>query len=465
MLLQMFFAFLLLFSYSCVVFANSATLTVRAVIQAANAPLVPLVNDVPTTSCFNFLNLTGRAESNVDIYVNDKYEVTADASGDFWLIFILDENVNTFVVKSFRNDTYSSEVTYTIGRGDCTSGSYPNTSGGGGGIPIAETVDYIEEKEIDEYIEESVTLGDDLEPLEEDLSDGSSSVRDAIAEGITTTYEDFDEDGISDIVELVLDLDVSTPDSDSDGINDAEEILFTHRVSTKEYDIDINLVDNYTFTCNELFVYGGVSPYDVDAEDISICMSGKDASVCFDIDVDMYGAFQELLRPSLKAGKYEAHLFLGDDLVKQYDVSCKDPDTTSDVLLSKVDVSKVYKQKGDRYKKRPFVISFTNRPTVQGVASVHDLVFLFWGQYDKAAAVHSLSMSDVNGYFEAMPSTELHTFFGFARETVYAYAYDRGVVTGVDVVDFYIFDLVIIFLELLLIVMVILLVRRLRKRA
>ena len=452
----------------------------------ATKPTAPTLTDVPSDTCLTSYAFNGDADADIDIYLNDVFVTSSDSLGDFVVILNFSTGTNTFNLKAKRDELYSTVTSYSVSKdSSCT----PSVSSGIQGsrrasIAVPHVIKQLEEDKIDELIENVLIIEDDIEPLpvsgeshsNEALGD-VGAVEDVdvfeeiVEEGIEYSYDDSDSDGVSDFIEVVLGLDITTPDSDLDGVLDIDEISITRPLDSSVY---INLVDDSVFMCDELFLHGHLVSedvgetsslsYDPSNEDLDVCFRGQgDIERCFDMNVDQYGDFEEHLYPRFKEGAYNVDVHLNDKLIDEYKVTCKAPKSFHDLILATLDWQKVYKEKDSRYIKKSFLVSFSTRPQVSGVTVGGHIVYAFWKQ-GGIRSFMSILISDINGSFEIKPQRSLKTFLGFGKAELIVYSLDDEKFGGGDVIEFYIFDWIVILSEFIVIIVAYSGYRRFRKK-
>lgn len=473
-------------SILCVNFVLAATEsnmnTVFTVRQPLH-PLKPVLFDLPTAEiCQTSIDVNGRAESNVEVYVNGSYKtVSAMADGSFALKLFLEEGENIFQITAKRSGDFSEPSNYTIQNelscifnaayaGSSTSRKTTDS------VKVEVVADHLSSRKTDEYISETLHVKDIvIEPIEtatpsDKKPTGTESKRDpfreAVKDGVEHTFDDLDNDGLSDLAEEVLNFDINTKDSDNDGIVDSEEIRIGAKIVSEESILNVNFAEGTEFACDELLLHGDLSYAEASKETapkMSLCLSGKNDEECFDIDVESDGSFLSQLSPKLKEGSYNARFEVDGTALSEFQTSCTVSANIADVMISKVDFQKVYEDKEGRAVKKIRLYSLNPQPVVQGIGSNHDMVFGFWMQDDKKVA-QSIALSDANGVFETKPHKKLRSSFGFGKAKIVAYGLSNGKFGGVDEVNFYIFDLFVIALEITVLALTVVILKRIRRR-
>lgn len=434
----------------------------RVIIDPAESINPITLNSNNDSTCTSYMTVSGQGDPNVSIYLDDVYNTTADANGDFLIFLKLEEyGQYTFQIHAEYGPEQTEKITYRVRKGlasggACTSGGY--SSGPGKDvvdIPIAKVKEEIEEREeeIEETIEEVIEAVDTtIEPLDDPKDENDANIiEEAINQGITTTYEDFDEDGVSDVLELMLDLDIKTDDSDGDGKKDIDEITNEHTIINDDYELDINLQKDQVIECDGSVLHGKltVNKYtNYPNQPLQLCVQGKEEA-CSDFFLEDDGSFFSSFDFVMKQGSYILRFAHDGNRIAEFPIACVD-DNLTDVILSKVDKRKVYRKKGERFKKKSFILSLTNKPTTEGFGTKYQPTFLFWNQKNNVTNAKAIVLNDANGGFKIKTPHRLKTLFGFGRAKVYAYTMSEGATTAVEKVNFYIADIKIITIELLI---------------
>ena len=414
--------------------ATQSNINTSFTIKKPEHPLTPVLFDIPEGNvCESFINVNGRAESNVGIYLNGNYKtVSAFSDGAFSLTLFLEDGANSFEVKAKRDNDFSNTAASSIQNdSSCLfdsayagSSTYKRTTDS---VRLELVADHLETRKTAKYIEDNLHIIDKvIEPLDTptNVSENTSVKRkpfnDAVKRGVAHTFDDLDDDGMSDVTEEVLGFDIYKKDSDSDGIVDSEEIIFGNTVQSELYSLNVNFDKDKDFKCDEILLNGNLSHESVEDlrdENLSLCLSGKNGEECFDIKTDKDGSFLSPLSPKLKDGTYNARFSVGDKVLYEFQASCTSARKNADVVISQVDFQKVYKDVDGRNVKKVRLFSFNPQPVVKGIGSNHDMVFGFWVQGGKRMA-QSIALSDANGTFETKPHKKFKTSFGFGKASV-----------------------------------------------
>lgn len=452
---------------SAVFAATTSIMTTSFTIRQPTHPLTPVLYSMPTSEiCNTLLNVNGKAESNVDIYLNGTYKTTSALSdGSFSLTLFLEKGTNTFEVKSKRGDDFSPPVTYTVENNfDCLPQGPSSSAAAAPKVALKEVADHLETHEVDEYIEDTLTVEDEsLEPLTEETEESDTSgdtntepdtnpFEDAVEHGVETTYDDFDRDGISDAIEEVMGLDIYTDDSDKDGIADIHEITVEQTIEKEEYELSINITEDQVFSCDDILLHGSIEYTQTIEPDVTFCLEGNNGEECYDISLQNDGSFVEHVVPHLQEGKYNAHIKVNREVAEEFPINCVTAETLPNVLISQIDLQKVYQNIEGRYIPRTQLFSLRSQPIARGTGANHDMVFAFWVQAKEEIA-RSIAMSDINGYFQVQPHRKLKSFLGFGKAELFVYGLDEGTFGQVDRKTFYIFDLLLILMELALLIL------------
>src|SRR3990167_2825984 len=96
--------------------ATQSNINTSFTIKKPEHPLTPVLFDIPEGNvCESFINVNGRAESNVGIYLNGNYKtVSAFSDGAFSFSLFLEDGANSFEVKAKRDNDFSNTAAYSI---------------------------------------------------------------------------------------------------------------------------------------------------------------------------------------------------------------------------------------------------------------------------------------------------------------------------------------------------------------
>lgn len=444
--------------------ATTSNVNSSFTIRQPEHPLQPVLYNMPTESeCQTTMNVEGRAESNVEIYLNGEPQLMSSSEdGSFQLTLFFENGTNIFEIKAKRDGDFSNPQIYTIKNNACgIKGSYSQRlKKDTQEVTVNQVANHLKIHKTDEYIENTLHIIDEnIEPLNitENYSNNVNPFQDAVDLGIKHTYDDMDNDGISDLTEEILGLNINSKDSDSDGVPDIEEITIGKKTNGVDYNLQVNITDGQTFECKSLLLNGNLedkSSEPVSEKNIEFCLKGGNGSQCFDILTEKDGSFFEMLEPKIKNGDYQAQFKIEDEIIKESPVTCSPANITGEVTLSQIDFQKIYEDVDGRAVKKVQLYSMKPQPIVKGISSNHDLVFGFWIQDDKKIA-KSIAFSDVNGVFETKPNRKLEAPFGFGKASLHVYGLNDGVFGSVDTINFYIFDLFMIALEIVVCILII----------